>query len=376
MTSLIVLLTLTIILTLFLERYNVSLKIKKFNHRILVNGTRGKSSVVKYIYAALNNKSTFAKITGVIPTIYLPNGREEIIKRRGGARVQEQIKMINYANKVEAKNVVLECMSINPQLQQLESKIFKPNIYVITNINNDHAEQMGKSIEEQAKSICNAIPSNSLVFTAEKKHIELINSIAQRRNSKVIFVEEIDNFNLPDGIHPINIAIVKKVCEYIGIDCKDISKLIINKFANEDSVNIKLNNNNIFINSFAVNDVDTAQKLIEDIKFKNPANIKIIVIFNSRNDRPMRSVEFSKWIAEESNIHNVIVIGNHAKRVKKEIRAIRDDKNFIIDDNGILKNFDRYCTRNEIDNSIIIGIGNIAGDGFRILQKLKEENFN
>ena len=66
--------------------------INKIPLRILVNGTRGKSSVVKCISAALreSDKKTVAKITGVIPTIIYPDGSNNFIKRIAPARVQEQ----------------------------------------------------------------------------------------------------------------------------------------------------------------------------------------------------------------------------------------------------------------------------------------------
>lgn len=375
MTNLILLFTILIVLTLVVERVIVFRKVIKFKNRILVNGTRGKSSVVKYIYAALNDELTFAKITGVVPTIYLPDGKTEIIKRRGGARVQEQIKMIYRASNLKVKNVVLECMSINPQLQNLESKFFKPTIYVITNIKQDHAEQMGKTIEEQALSICNAIPSNSIVITAEIKHLDLIKSVASIRNSKVFSVKADSNLNCPEGMHPINLAMALKVCELIGKNNNEITSRIINKFASEDIANIRLDNDNLFINTFAVNDVDTAKENLIAIKAKYPSK-KIIILFNSRNDRPKRSLEFSQWLSTEENIDNVILIGNHIPRVLKEINRLRIRRDFVISSNGLSGDFNDYLKRNRLTNSIFIGVGNIAGEGFNFLYTLQGRDIN
>jgi len=51
--------------------------------RVHVNGTRGKSSVTRLIAAGLRagGRKTVAKITGTLPRVVLPDGREAAIVR-------------------------------------------------------------------------------------------------------------------------------------------------------------------------------------------------------------------------------------------------------------------------------------------------------
>ena len=66
--------------------------VKAIPVRIHVNGTRGKSSVTRLIAAGLRagGKRTVAKITGTLPRVVLPDGREAAIIRLMGANIIEQ----------------------------------------------------------------------------------------------------------------------------------------------------------------------------------------------------------------------------------------------------------------------------------------------
>ena len=128
-----------IIVLLIFEKWLLQRGVDSLSLRIHVTGTRGKSSVTEYIASGLSAMypGVMAKITGVIPTI-IQNGSRNRIKRRGIARVQEQVKTIFSASRSRSGALVMECMSISPDLQQLESRFFRPHILVITNIRDDH----------------------------------------------------------------------------------------------------------------------------------------------------------------------------------------------------------------------------------------------
>ncbi|MBM4170972.1 MAG: hypothetical protein FJ214_03780 [Ignavibacteria bacterium] len=53
--------------------------------------------------------------------------------------------MIKRAAKNNVDAIILECMSIKPELQIIESKVLNPHYYVITNIREDHLEELGIS---------------------------------------------------------------------------------------------------------------------------------------------------------------------------------------------------------------------------------------
>jgi poly-gamma-glutamate synthase PgsB/CapB len=365
---------------LSVEAYLLKKHVKGIRFRIHVNGTRGKSSVTEYIAAGLREeKKTLCKVTGIKPTITYPDDKNEIIKRRGRARVKEQFMMINLASKLSVDALVLECMSILPELQKLESRIFSPHLYIITNIRDDHREEMGDTLEEQAEAICSAIPFNSVVLTTEEIFLPLIKSYAEKRKSIVVYVNKIDEKYaelVPDGVFPINIALALEVCRIAGVDpvisfaniMQEIKKkpqpLIVFKDMGQEIS---------FVDGFAVNDIPSAENFIKYWKNKNGNSRDLIIILNTRNDRPIRSMQFAAWIGTMKNLSKVVLTGTHLPRTKREIIKSGFDKNKILiwNQTQIKNSFEslQMITQND---ALVFGLGNIAGDGLLILESLYE----
>jgi gamma-polyglutamate synthase len=367
-----------IISLLSLEAFVVKKGINRIQLRIHVNGTRGKSSVTEYIVAGLRTeKNVLGKITGIKPTVIYPDGKNKIIKRNGRARVKEQFDMVRLASKLSADSLVLESMSILPELQKLESKVLSPHYYIITNIRDDHREEMGVSILEQAEAICSAIPYNSTVLTTEEYFFPLIDKYAKGRNSKVIMVNDLEekySSILPEGTFSINLALALAACSIAGVNkdaaLNNILEMI--KYKPHPLIEFIIKEKTIrFLDGFAVNDVPSAENFIKYwiSKFENVEDI--LLILNTRNDRPVRSVQFAKWIGSLKNVSKVILTGTHIPRTRKEIVKSGFDEDNIYawkksESIDALKSLKKIVTK----NSLVFGIGNIAGDGLSILESL------
>ena len=365
---------------LIFEKSTVQRSVSNLQLRIHVNGTRGKSSVTEYIAAAIfmAQPEVMAKITGIIPTI-IHNGAEQNIKRAGVARVQEQFYTIRLAAKMKAKSLILECMSISPELQRLESRFFKPHIYVITNIKDDHREEMGKRLEDQANSICNAIPANCTVITNEIRYLDKIKEIATANNSLVVSPKPLKPEllkRLPFGIFPENISLALAVCDVGGINYELAEEGIINRILNGKSPLFSINYDSKeikFLNAFAVNDVDSTSSFLKHWQKNLGNNGKISVILNTRADRPIRTDLFAGWISDiSSSISNIIVTGDHVNRAKYSMLKAGVDKGKIyIWQSKHLKRLKENLFNMIDDGSLVVGVGNIGGDGFTILSELK-----
>ncbi len=363
------------IIFLSLEKYFYNKRINSLDIRILVNGTRGKSSVTEFITAALNasGKNTIGKITGIIPTLFFHNGAKKIIKRFNGARVQEQIKVVKFASLNKANALVLECMSIQPELQKFESTWFKPHVYVLTNILNDHQEELGLNEEEQAKAICSAIPYNSIVVTNEKRFLEMVKSFALQRNSTVYTCSNISlqtPFNSETFVTD-NIIIALKVCEVLNIDQNVSEKAILKVIENFPPIHTEYISGNKkikFLNAFGANDVTSTEKILEVFKDKCGPIKNPIFVFNSRSDRPYRTIKFAQWLCTINNIFHIYLIGNHSLKAKKEVinRGISESKIKVLTRNELDELFTDINEYEKGDLSII-GIGNVADEGFQII---------
>ncbi|MGZ3636024.1 MAG: poly-gamma-glutamate synthase PgsB, partial [Syntrophales bacterium] len=114
----------TIILVIFIflilvgfgEAYLHKRNLAKIPIRIHVNGTRGKSSVVRLIAGGLRESGivTCAKTTGTLARMILPDASEYPIFRPAGANVIEQVRIISVATSYGAQAIVVECMALQP----------------------------------------------------------------------------------------------------------------------------------------------------------------------------------------------------------------------------------------------------------------------
>jgi gamma-polyglutamate synthase len=373
-----------VFLLLIIEKYFVTQQVNRIKIRVHVNGTRGKSSVTEYIAAGLrgDNYNAISKITGVLPTVFFSNTVFQIINRKGPARVQEQVKIINLTVSNKSEALVLECMSIFPELQIMESRIFKPQIYVITNIREDHLEQMGKTIEQEVESICSAIPKDSLVVTSEKKYFKEITSFASIRNSKVISAEPLDyslSAQLPPGVFESNVALAVKVCEILKIDSSKSFHSVCDYAVQKKSamIDLKIGDFKVkFLNGFAVNDVQSANDFLNYWQ-KQLGNFReIIILLNVRADRPLRSVGFAKWLTNLKNLKSIILVGTHVPKTKRLLYqyGLQQDK-ILPWSKGEIDNIGFSLESLVTENTVIIGIGNIADDGFKILNSIERANY-
>jgi len=358
------------ILLLYLESAKISFRRNNLKHVVHVNGTRGKSSVAEYIAAGMRDAgfSVLTKITGVKPTLIHQGAERKIIKRINGARIQEQFNVLKYAAAVKAENLVLECMSINPEYQKVETSFLKPDIYVITNIRCDHKEEMGSNIEEQAFAMCDAIPWSCTVITCEKAYFGTIKSIAEKRNSRAFLVEGSCIQPVKDGtVFNENIALAVEVCAMFNIDRAQAEESIL-KYAHSAPPLVKTfdkgNYKAVIVDAFAANDVQSAQIIYNSC---GEEFLRRIIVFNSRSDRPLRSKEFAEWIGSIKNCHKVIVTGDNKGYSTRALKNSRVKKENIINCNA-LQAVD-YIKANidaEEENMLVFLVGNIAGEGFVI----------
>src|SRR5690606_1229646 len=109
-----------------------------------------------------------AKCTGTLPVFIDTHGVERPWPRRGRARIQEQVRFLQVAAGLGAQAAVVECMAVDPVLQWVcEHRLIRSHIGVITNVRTDHLEDMGRSLDEIARSLANTIPRDGWLVTAD-----------------------------------------------------------------------------------------------------------------------------------------------------------------------------------------------------------------
>jgi len=377
----IVALTVLVLLGLSLEAILLRRCLRRIPVRIHVNGTRGKSSVTRYIAAALRaeGRCTLAKITGIRPTLILPDGRDEILRRRGPARMQEQVRLLFHARRLRCDAIVLECMSIAPLLQARESGTIRPTLSVLTNIRDDHREELGASDAERSAGLCMSIPSGATLVSLALPERGAVEEYARARGTRVIY-PPVDILPpapvLPPHVHPENVMLALTVCRELGLDPERARAAVLAEAERGDSplIRIPLPGQTLrFLDGFAVNDVPSAEGFLARWHDALGPWDALLIVLNTRADRPLRSMLFARWCASRAGIVDVVLTGTHVHATRHALVSSGFDP-------GRIHCWKQRNVRNPVtalqeilssEGTLVAGFGNIAGDGFTILRGLR-----
>lgn len=346
--------------------------------RIHVNGTRGKSSVTRLITWGLmaSGKKVVGKTTGSAPVVIV-NGVEYPIKRVGKANIIEQLSVVKRAAYENADILVVECMAIDPELQYLsERKIIKSHIGVITNVRDDHIDNMGPTLERIADALSGTIPVNGILFTAERRYLERLKRNADLVGCKVVFVDESsvtdnDMANFSYVEHKENVALALAVCEYCGVKRDEALKMmwkVIPDVGVLRIIRIDFADHKIyFVNLFAANDPTSTEKIYNMLKLNEKRDYPVIIVCNSRKDRLDRLEQYKETLGKRLKADYYILTGAYVQVIADElikkgiethrvIEAETDDPSWIFDKilelaKGVL---------------VVVGVGNIGGMGHKL----------
>lgn len=356
--------------------------------RIHVNGTRGKSSVTRLIAAGLRQGGlrTFAKTTGTAPRVIDHEGKDRIIHRLRLPSIGEQVKLLRYFASQKPDAVVIECMAVQPQYQWIvEHQMVKSHIGVITNVRPDHLEEMGPTEDDVAYSLCNTVPVNGIFITAEEQKPNLLKAVAAQNNSKMInsnpkeiSEKEINSFKYME--HPSNIAIALDVCKEVGIKRETALKGMY-KVQPDDGALIAWDlilksNKYIFINGMAANDPVSTLDIWKYINSRYGLKRNTCVFLNSREDRPIRTMQMIKLTLESIKPNYLIIRGNKLNKVIGELSLLSPDTRIQTFDLEKPLEISIQYIEDLPNKSIIYAIGNQVGAGQEILKLISRFRIN
>ena len=358
--------------------------------RIHVNGTRGKSSVTRLIAAGLREGGirTFAKTTGTLPRVIIHDGTEYPVYRQYKANVIEQVRIIAFAARNKAEALIIECMAIQPYLQSLcELRLVQSTHGVITNVREDHLDVMGPEERDVAHAILGATPVGKTLFTCEKDYPDEFQAVCRDRGSNLVVVtdDEVKSVSGSDLAafryveHRENVALALKVCEAVGVsretalrgmmkaepDMGAMSDLALNFFGRRI----------YFVNGFAANDPESTGMIWNMALDKHPDVQVRIMIINSRIDRPDRSRQLGEALVRWPRADRYILIGTGSHfLVRYAVKAGIDARQFInaedLDTELIFEEILKHCKK----SSLVMGIGNIAGNGLELITYFKNRS--
>ena len=374
MEIIIIILSLLYIFYLLFEKINLDKNRKNLKYIIHINGIRGKSTVSRLIDAGLRagGYKVFTKTTGTSPRIIDTNAKEFEINRQGKANIREQISVITWASKEKAEVLILECMAVKPELQYVcENKILKSDIVAITNVREDHLDEMGDSLDKIADSLSNTIPKKATFFTADKNYFNFFKNRCEDKNTRAFLSKNIKN-EYWEIDFPNNIALAMDICKYLNVDekialegmrtyHKDPGSLKVLTYLNKKNFRI------FFVNTLAANDPDSTEIILDRVCIKTYWNNERYLLVNNRADRLSRLKQFVNFtIKFENRFDKILISGENKNLFYKYLLKNRIDKNRII----ILS--DEKYFENIEDDSLIFAVGNICRLGKKLVDYFEE----
>ena len=381
-------LALVLIISGLLEFRYHQLVLSSIPMRIHVNGTRGKSSVTRLIAAGLRagGKRTFAKTTGTAPRVIDSEGIDRIIHRLRSPSIGEQVRLLKYFSAEKPDVVVMECMAVQPQYQWIsEHQMVKSDIGVITNARPDHLDEMGPTDVDVVRSLCNSVPIDGTLITAEEKHKNILEKVAEQNGSEFLYSDEgsitdseLNKFSYIE--HPQNIAIALDVCEKMGIKRDvaltgmhsvkpDLGALIVWKLKGE-------NGSLQFVNGMAANDPVSTLQIWKFVIDRYPTTSGSAVFFNSRDDRPLRTNQMLELTFEEIKPEHFIIRGDKiASKVNRLMHHSPETKVQIFPLDDKIDSVSKSIL-DLPEDILVFAIGNQVGEGQKILQILSESRYN
>lgn len=263
--------------------------------RILVTGSRGKSTVVRMIHRALTASGirAFGRITGVVPRTLTPHGQVPIL-RSSGVHVKEMAWWLR-SLPADCQAVVMENSAVSQDLQPLAARWMKPSLTVFTNVRPDHQDAWGEGEEGASEALCAGVPKGGTVLLGgEMAESPMALALLQERRCRIVMAPLSFEGLLPSHMES-NGALALEACALSSLD-RGISRSAIASLPPDlaDFSVLDLKEGKLAF-AFSANDLTTTEELFLSLGWKKEDTT---VVFNHRRDRPRRLRDFLPWLRD------------------------------------------------------------------------------
>jgi gamma-polyglutamate synthase len=351
--------------------------------RVLVNGSRGKSSVTRLVAGALRGGGlvTVGKTTGTAARFIFPDGNEVPVARRFNiANVSEQIRITAMARSEGAEALVMECMAVDPALQELNQKrLVQSTIGVITNVREDHMDEMGPTLRDVARSLSRSMPRGGLCITSEHELVDVLASEAARRKCRLVHVdaEAVSDAEMAGFRHMTfkeNVSIALAVAANVGIPRHEALRGMWSAAPDPGVLETRAyhvaGKELTVANVFAANDPRSTlmnyRRLIELGQIQPP----IFTVINCRPDRIERNGQMGE-IVDQLNTDALFVIGAPTKSALDAVPQVFNGT--VVDLGGKRPPSEILAEIAEraVVRATVLCVGNIHGQGELLLEEFE-----
>ena len=333
--------------------------------RILVNGTRGKTSVTRLLTAALQGGGlvTRGKSTGTDPREMLPDGTEIETLRPRGARITEVKGFFRRAVKDNAQAVVIECMAVHPEMQSVFARLLvRPTHTIITNSWVDHVEEIGATREETARSLSASLIPGTVLITDDSAFLSWPGRVPG--DTGPLPPSYAERFSFP--IFESNLSLVLAAAKLCGVDRQTALDAMPRALPDAGMAGPFQMGGSRVINSFAANDPVSAAQAAQGAR-EMAGKGKLIILYNNRADREYRLRTFLPVLRSLADLSPTLyIVGDNTGKVARFFGKRLSYPSLPLDSGRLL---DSAFYQEE---QTIFCIGNTKGPGHAMLRYLIE----
>ncbi|ELZ10424.1 Mur ligase family CapB protein [Natrialba aegyptia DSM 13077] len=262
--------------------------------QIVISGTRGKSSLTRWVYDILYNREydVLAKVTGNRP-VSIHSGETHPISRGHRVTLYENEQEIRSHTPADA--LVVENQAITSYTTRMVNDRFvDPDVVVLSNVREDHLSTLGSDRYKVARGLVRAIPEGTHVINAEQDpHIrEFLETEIARRNATVSHVTVPEQYEHIPGIE--SIYALNEILR--AIDEVPLTDDELAVYRNQMDVEWQQLAGGRVYNAAEVNDVQSTEMIRQALFAKDPAIDRIEPFLYLRGDRRGRSVSFLHYL--------------------------------------------------------------------------------
>lgn len=334
-------------------------RLKKIPLRILVNGTRGKTTVTRMVAAVLSEAGirTCAKTTGSQARRILPDGSEEAYRRESRpVSMLEHLPFIRLAVREGAQAIVVECMAQRAENQRLMAdKLIKPHYVLMTNAYVDHVEEIGGTEEETVAVLAQSISDQCTVIA----HDERFGAYTDRL---VTPTQEAMGDYTACGfpVHPENVQLVQALGRLLEVDAETVHRGILATKPDIGMYRVFRCGDCCVRNAFAANDPVSFSEVLAEYGQDTP----YALLFNHRRDRSYRLEGFAQALKKAPHPPREIgVIGENKTWCARYLQRVTGIPAMPVE-----------TPRPWLENRRrVLCAGNIKGEGVQLMEELVKE---
>jgi poly-gamma-glutamate synthase PgsB/CapB len=356
-------------------------RLRRIPHRIHVNGTRGKSSVVRLIAAGLRAAGvpTVAKTTGSAARVILPDGREQDLRGRRRPSVLEYRTVAAVAARVGAHALVVECMAVRPEIQRVtEHRLMRSTIGVLTGAGLDHLGVMAGSLDSVIEALAETVPAQgTLIVPGPDPPVRWLDRAARCGTSVRVIAPPFD-VPLPTRYAewPVNVALALAVCETAGVPREIAAAGMRDVTPDPGALRVWRQGSPVgrdvwLVGAFGANDPVSTARIVDRVATTfGLADLPTVLVLNTRADRGERTLQWCEALLSGAwPAARVVLTGPHAGAAARLLARRGWSRSRVRACPGQAPNAvtEAACEGARDADVLVVGAGNVLGAGAALL---------